>query len=317
MQGAELQGGSRVRENFTHGLVYEEKLPQLRWTGTRKGFTLIELLVVIAIIALLAALLLPALRSARETAKNASCINNVRQIGVALLSFTDDHDDWFPYGWPAGSGYAGWSAVTSFYWNRQIADYVGGLDNLTAAQLFYCPANPWKTPKMTLRANTPLTYGFNSIILPKNWHDDSGYNPAGGGGSYITRRRSSEIPNPSAVMLTGETPYANGDGPLLMWSGQGMLDWNPFTVSIIPATYLPGWIRPDLYVRAGCDLCNPQLRLNHNLAWNSLMADGHVEHLSRAKLEAEALRTYSGLPSVWNWGAPSLLRSNLTCPWPY
>ncbi|MCD6521605.1 DUF1559 domain-containing protein [Candidatus Calescamantes bacterium] len=62
----------------------------------RGGFTLIELLVVTAIIAILASLLLPALLKAREKARQASCQNNLRQIGLSFYMYIQDYDDYFP-----------------------------------------------------------------------------------------------------------------------------------------------------------------------------------------------------------------------------
>ncbi len=73
--------------------------------GVRRGFTLIELLVVIAIIALLIALLVPAVQQARESARKAECLNNMKQLGLAAHNYLSTNRS-FPSGWICLAGSA-------------------------------------------------------------------------------------------------------------------------------------------------------------------------------------------------------------------
>ncbi len=63
-----------------------------------RGFTLVELLVVVAIIAILAALLLPALATARQAARKAACLSNLRQVGLALTAYAGENEGLIPFG---------------------------------------------------------------------------------------------------------------------------------------------------------------------------------------------------------------------------
>ena len=70
---------------------------------TKRAFTLIELLVVIAIISILASILFPVFARARENARRASCMSNMKQIGLGLMQYTQDYDERYPPGWHCGT----------------------------------------------------------------------------------------------------------------------------------------------------------------------------------------------------------------------
>jgi prepilin-type N-terminal cleavage/methylation domain-containing protein/prepilin-type processing-associated H-X9-DG protein len=105
-----------------------------------RGFTLIELLVVIAIIAVLIALLLPAVQAAREAARRAQCVNNLKQIGLALHNYHSTNDSF-----PLGSILAVRIAPATYggqQWNphAQLLGYMEQMALYNAINFFWCPA---------------------------------------------------------------------------------------------------------------------------------------------------------------------------------
>ncbi|MDX1930989.1 MAG: DUF1559 domain-containing protein [Capsulimonadales bacterium] len=97
--GSRAKGNDKVRFRVDTCSSQPERfnpMPSLRTARRRRAFTLIELLVVIAIIALLAAILFPIFGSAREKSRQTACLSNVRQLGMALLSYTQDYDETWP-----------------------------------------------------------------------------------------------------------------------------------------------------------------------------------------------------------------------------
>ena len=93
-------------------------MADLQKRSSRRRFTLIELLVVIAIIAILAAMLLPALKSARDRAKSATCISQLSEIGKLSSMYQGDNNSFFPIGeasYPGVGSICSWSVLLNMY----------------------------------------------------------------------------------------------------------------------------------------------------------------------------------------------------------
>ena len=132
----------------------------LRIKKHKKAFTLIELLVVIAIIAILAAILFPVFARARENARRASCMSNLKQLGLGVMMYVQDYDEKYPFSLmrsngtlsPSGTGFG-----TSYWiWYQTLQPYTKSF------QVAVCPSgNPSD-------AATPYSghYGANTLVMP-------------------------------------------------------------------------------------------------------------------------------------------------------
>jgi prepilin-type N-terminal cleavage/methylation domain-containing protein/prepilin-type processing-associated H-X9-DG protein len=119
-----------------------------------RGFTLIELLVVIAIIAILAAMLLPSLSAARESARGAACLNNLKQCGLLMQLYAGDHDGWV-FQYAQATKNAIMPGVCEQGWSDALyLDYSG-----QNSGVFICPTNPPPAGYAFLTMGHYYTYG--------------------------------------------------------------------------------------------------------------------------------------------------------------
>jgi len=118
----------------------------IRKSETRlEGFTLIELLVVIAIIAILAAMLLPALKLAKESGRRTVCAGNLKQLGLAVLMYTNDWNGRTPTCENATNVYSAVADINCIFWNKGLNPlFTTGIlkRDMSTASLFFCPSIP-------------------------------------------------------------------------------------------------------------------------------------------------------------------------------
>ena len=207
-----------------------------------RRFTLIELLVVIAIIAILASLLLPTLQQAKERGRQTLCLNNLKQIGISMAMYIDDHEGWFPTQYPPR-----WYHVLCKNDYIPYDQYVLQGDHDTKAQLpciFICPTEYSLDPdKCFYWGGYRGTYGPNNQLMPNTETVKFQY------------RHTRSVKHPERHILMGEcatnpTPFPESHGSCI-----------------------------DLMHGSVAKLINP-LRYKHNKSQCILMCDFHTENIN-------------------------------------
>lgn len=192
----------------------------------RRGFTLIELLVVIAIIAILAAMLIPTLQTAKEKARRAKCISNLRQMGTAIYEYQANFDGQIPPGdYLYGHDIWNRSSITGRYQPVNLgylvlAAYLA--KPMSDEHVFYCPSLTRATAARAESSGTTsawFTYGPPNPLGMQNWGTSGivniGYdyrdNLEEDLGRPVDISRDSNFAMISDIVTRPYGPYAHGD----------------------------------------------------------------------------------------------------------
>jgi prepilin-type N-terminal cleavage/methylation domain-containing protein/prepilin-type processing-associated H-X9-DG protein len=204
----------------------------------RRGFTLIELLVVIAIIGVLIALLLPAVQAAREAARRAQCVNNLKQIGIALHNYHDLYGVFSPANANAGTNRISWRGLIlpymegnntynsiNFSRNMRVDPAHGYTAYISVSSVWLCPSDshrdgvymPWLQNPAGLNpngitGNPPIdpSTGKQMTVVPISDYAGSF------GDNYVI----GPLQTPQGPW---ETPYNSNPAP-----GQPRIGWNGY-----------------------------------------------------------------------------------------
>jgi prepilin-type N-terminal cleavage/methylation domain-containing protein/prepilin-type processing-associated H-X9-DG protein len=242
--------------------------------GKARAFTLIELLAVIAIIALLAALLFPVFSQAREQARAASCLSNLKQMGSAWMLYAQDYDEMFPMAYPGGIANVGRCSDM-----KDRGGYQGWIGNLLMpytknGTIFQCPSHPRGTPVNGIPFGCAVP-GNDEAFARQRWGIpyiwvSYGYNYVSldGRGLAQVSRPSDLIAIYDAISPWTDCPYTQR-GSCGIWAQRDI----PVFLYKLGLPLAPGMQDPARNVFGG----SANRVAPHNNQTNYMYADGHVK----------------------------------------
>ena len=251
----------------------------MKYIQKSRAFTLIELLVVIAILAILAAILFPVFAQAKQAAKKSVDASNLKQIGLALLMYSNDADDLFPRNDYLVDARPSWAAFT---WREASAPYVkNGTPNVD-----YVNNQPlansgiWKSPAEP--TNGRYGYNVHRALMPNQFDWEFG-------DKYIIPSRGQSNVDKVAETLLVTTVGINPDwgsaalGMEVAWWWHGGAQWPPVFTG---ATSGAQWDNDKAPCSWGAPL-NPSCgmpRYRYTDSANITWADGHAKSVKKGAL---------------------------------